>query len=171
MRGVNPAVGSVASVFVSRWDVAVADTVPADLRDQLGLAVGLDVYRSYRQMMDSEGWQRLGGAGAASAFALGEHRDEGPRCAGHAVCARLGRAVHGQHDARLDARGILRPRRGGDAMPADGGRADELLSRFADAGVDTQALAAQLQSDGAKSFVSAWADLMQRIDAQHASLT
>ncbi len=112
--GLDPAVASVASVFMSRWDVAVAGKVPAELTDRLGLAVGLDTYRAYRQLLGSDRMLRLENDGAAgAAAAVGQHRHQGPGGAGHHVRARPGRAVHHQHDAGQDAGGVLRPRRGG----------------------------------------------------------
>ena len=152
--GLDPAVGSVASVFMSRWDVAVAKEVPGDLADKLGLAVGLDVYRAYRathaiRALPAAGERR----GPDAAAVVGQHEDQGPRCVRHALCPRSGRTLHGQHHARRDPRGLLRPRRGGRSAPRDGGDADALLARFTKAGVDIAALAAKLQSDGAKSFV------------------
>jgi transaldolase len=102
--GLDPAVGSVASVFMSRWDKAVADVVPDGLRNRLALAVGLDVYRAYREVLDSERWQRLEGQGARAQRLLW-------------VRDRPGRPEHGEHHARRDARGVPRPRvaRGRDA--------------------------------------------------------
>jgi transaldolase len=170
--GLNPVVGSVASLFVSRWDVAVAGKVPADLKDKLGLAIGLGAYRSYRQTMDSERWQRLRNVGARSQRLLwastGTKDPDAPDTLYvHGLGAPF--TINTMPDTTLEA--FFDHGEVGDAMPADGGEADELLSRFAEAGIDTQALAAQLQSDGAKSFVDAWNHLMERVDVQHASLT
>jgi transaldolase len=170
--GLNPVVESVASVFVSRWDAAAADKVPADLKDQLGLAVGLGVYRSYRQMMDSERWQRLANDGARIQRLLWASTGTKDPAAPdtlyvHGLAAPF--TINTMPDSTLEA--FFDHGDAGQPMPADGGPADELMSRFADAGLDTAALAAQLQSDGAKSFVAAWTDLMERVDVQHASLT
>src|SRR5450755_372411 len=168
----NPVVGSVASLFVSRWDVAVADKVPADLKGKLGLAVGLIAYRSYRQTMDSERWQQLRNVGARSQRLLwastGTKDPDAPDTLYiHGLAAPF--TINTMPDATLEA--FFDHGEAGDPMPADGGEGDELLSRFAEAGIDTQALAAQLQSDGAKSFVDAWSHLMERVDVQHASVT
>jgi transaldolase len=170
--GLNPVVGSVASLFVSRWDVAVADTVPADLKGKLGLAVGLVAYRAYRQTMDSERWQQLRNVGARSQRLLwastGTKDPDAPDTLYiHGLAAPF--TINTMPDATLEA--FFDHGEAGDPMPADGGEGDELLSRFAEAGIDTQALAAQLQSDGAKSFVDAWSHLMERVDVQHASVT
>jgi transaldolase len=168
----NPVVGSVASLFVSRWDVAVADKVPADLKGKLGLAVGLVAYRSYRQTMASERWQKLRNDGARSQRLLwastGTKDPDAPDTLYvHGLAAPF--TINTMPDSTLEA--FFDHGEAGDPMPADGAEGDELLSRFAEAGIDTQALAAQLQSDGAKSFVDAWNHLMERVDVQHAALT
>jgi transaldolase len=168
----NPVVTSVASLFVSRWDVAVADQVPADLKGKLGLAVGLVAYRSYRQTMASERWQKLRNDGARSQRLLwastGTKDPDAPDTLYvHGLAAPF--TINTMPDKTLEA--FFDHGEAGDPMPADGGEGDELLSRFADAGIDTQALAAQLQSDGAQSFVDAWNHLLERVDVQHAALT
>jgi transaldolase len=168
----NPVVTSVASLFVSRWDVAVADKVPADLKGKLGLAVGLVAYRSYRQTMASERWQKLRNDGARSQRLLwastGTKDPDAPDTLYvHGLAAPF--TINTMPDKTLEA--FFDHGEAGDPMPADGGEGDELLSRFADAGIDTQALAAQLQSEGAQSFVDAWNHLLERVDVQHAALT
>ena len=171
-KGSIPHVGSVASVFMSRWDVAVADKVPADLKDQLGLAVGLDVYRAYRELMDSDRVLRLENCGRAhAAAAVGEHEDEGPRRVRHAVRARPRGAVHRQHDARRHARELLRPRRGrASCSRATAATPTRCLRSSPRPASTSTALAAQLQSDGAKSFVTSWKDLIARIASQSTAL-
>jgi transaldolase len=166
-QGLDPAVGSVASVFMSRWDTAVADRVPADLRDRLALAVGQDTYRAYRQLQDSDRWQRLAGQGARLqrllwASTSTKDPDAPDTLYVQGLAAPL--TVNTMPDSTLEAfhdHGSV-----DNVMPADGGDCDEVLARFAEAGIDVTALAAQLQSDGAASFVSAWQDLMSRIEAQ-----
>lgn len=169
-KGLDPVVGSVASVFMSRWDVAVADAVPTELRDGLGLAVGLDVYRAYRESLDSDAWQRLANAGARPQRLLWastetKDRDASDTLYVHGLAAPL--TINTMPSATLEAffdHGEL-----GEPLPADGGDADERLARFGAAGVDTTSLAAKLQSDGAGAFVGAWNDLLARIDAETAS--
>ncbi|MGW5363187.1 transaldolase [Actinopolymorpha pittospori] len=171
-RGLDPAVGSVASVFMSRWDAAVADQVSAQLKDQLGLAVGLDTYRAYRRFMDSDDMQRLENAGARVQRLLwASTRTKDPAASDtlyvHGLAAPF--TINTMPDATLEA--FHDHGRVGEMMPADGDECDLMLRRFADAGVDVGALAARLQEQGAKSFVSAWKDLLGRIAAQRASLT
>jgi transaldolase len=169
--GLDPAVGSVASVFMSRWDVAVADQVPDPLKDRLGLAVGLDTYRTYRDLMASDRVQRLENAGAHMQRLLwASTKTKDPKASDtlyvHGLAAPF--TVNTMPDDTLEA--FYDHGEVGDPMPADGGDADALLQQFADAGVDQAALAAKLQSDGAKSFDDAWKELMDRIDAQSKAL-
>jgi transaldolase len=165
--GVDPAVGSVASVFMSRWDTAVAKQVPADLVDKLGLAVGLDVYRAYRSLMSSDRFQRLENQGARMQRLLwASTKTKDPAASDtlyvHGLAAPF--TVNTMPDDTLEA--FYEHGEVGDPMPADGGDADALVGRFAQAGVDTKELAAQLQRNGANSFVDAWNELMGRIKAQ-----
>jgi transaldolase len=165
--GHDPTVGSVGSVFMSRWDSAVNDSVPDELRDRLALAVGLKTYRAYRELMASDRWQRLANAGARIQrllWASTSTKDpEAPDTLYvHGLAAPL--TVNTMPNATLEAfydHGEL-----GDPMPPDGGDADETLAAFEKAGVDVAALAAKLQSDGASSFVTAWQDLLARIETQ-----
>ena len=131
---------------MSRWDVAVIDKVPDGLKDTLALAVGLKTYKAYRELIDSDRWQRLEELRRPDAAApLGEHRHEGSRGSRRPLPELSGCALHDQHDPRGDAQGVLRPRPRGKPMPTDGGDADETLAAHAAAGVDVDALAAKLQ--------------------------
>jgi transaldolase len=170
-QGLDPAVGSVASVFMSRWDVAVARNVPMDLVDTLGLAVGLDVYRAYRELMRSDRVQRLQNEGARIqrllwASTKTKDPDASDTLYVHGLAAPF--TVNTMPDDTLedfyDHGEVARP------MPEDGGDADALLTRFADAGVDTKVLAATLQRDGASAFVDSWHELLNRIDEKTSAL-
>jgi transaldolase len=170
-QGLDPVVSSVASVFMSRWDVAVADQVPADLKDKLALAVGLDTYRAYRQLLDSERAQRLENSGARMQRLLWASTSTKDPAAPdtlyvHGLSAPF--TVNTMPDQTLTA--FYDHGEVGSPMPADGGDCDDVLARFANAGIDVAALAAKLQSDGAKAFVTAWNDLMSRVAAQSAAL-
>ena len=165
--GLNPDVGSVASVFMSRWDTAVAKQVPAELQGKLALAVGLDVYRAYRRLMDSDRFQRLENVGARMQRLLWASTSTKDPAAPdtlyvHGLAAPF--TVNTMPDATLKA--YFDHGEVGDPMPADGGDADAVLARFTAAGVDLGEVATQLQRDGAKSFVDAWNELLGRIDAQ-----
>ncbi len=163
----NPAVGSVASVFMSRWDAAVAKQVPADLRDKLALAVGLDIYRAYRQLTNSDRFQRLKNDGARMqrllwASTSTKDPDAPDTLYVHGLAAPF--TVNTMPDKTLEA--FFDHGEVGDPMPADGGDVDALLARFRQAGIDLGDVAAQLQRDGATSFVDAWNELMGRIKTQ-----
>jgi len=169
--GLSPAVGSVASVFMSRWDKAVADVVPDELRNRLALAVGLDVYRAYREVLDSERWQRLEGEGARVQRLLwASTSTKDPTAPDTLFITGLAAplTVNTIPDETLEAfhdHGTLQ-----GALPADGGNADAQLAEFAAAGVDVEALAAKLQTDGAQAFVDSWNDLIKRIAEQQGAV-
>jgi transaldolase len=169
--GLDPAVPSVASVFMSRWDVAVAKQVPAALADRLGLAVGQATYRSYRELLNSDRALRLENAGARMQRLLWastgtKNPDASDTLYVHGLAAPF--TINTIPDKTLEA--FYDHGEVGDAMPADGGDCDEVLQQFADAGVDVKTLADQLQADGATSFVDAWTDLLDRISAHSSSL-
>lgn len=171
-QGLDPAVGSVASVFMSRWDKAVAKEVPADLVDQLALAVGLDVYRSYRAVMNSDRFQRLENEGARMQRLLwASTKTKDPEASDtlyvHGLAAPY--TVNTMPDDTLEA--FYDHGEVGDPLPADGGDADAMMARFAEAGVDLSALATTLQRDGAKAFVESWKDLMERIASQSSAVS
>jgi transaldolase len=164
--GQDPDVGSVASVFMSRWDTAVAGLVPSDLDDRLGLAIGLQTYRAYRQLMASGRWQRLANSGARVQRLLwASTGTKDPNASDthyvHGLAAPF--TINTMPDKTLQA--FYEHGDAGPTMPADGGQCEAELARFAEAGIDTQAIADKLQSDGAASFASAWKDLMTRINA------
>jgi transaldolase len=165
--GLSPRVGSVASVFMSRWDAAANPRVPAELKNRLALAVGRDVYRAYRQLMDSERWQRLENSGARMQrllWASTSTKDPGAPDTFfvHGLAAPF--TVDTIPDKTLVA--FFEHGEVGDEMPVDGGDADAVLARFAAAGVDVGALAAQLQDEGAEAFEASWRDLLQHIQQQ-----
>jgi transaldolase len=145
--------------------------VPPDLRDKLALAVGLDVYRAYRRLMTSDRFQVVENSGARMqrllwASTSTKDPDAPDTLYVHGLAAPF--TVNTMPNETLEAfydHGDV-----GEALPPDGGNADELLELFANAGINTDDLAAQLQRDGATSFVSAWDDLIDRIQAQCAAV-
>jgi transaldolase len=165
--GLTPRVASVASLFISRWDHAVNPRVPAELHNRLGLAVGRDVYRAYRQLMDSDRWQRLENSGARMQRLLWASTSTKDPSAPDTLYVNglfAPFTVDTMPDKTLAAffdHGAL-----GKEMPADGGDCDEVLARFAAAGVDLAALATQLQEEGAKAFDASWRELCQHISQQ-----
>jgi transaldolase len=169
--GLNPDVRSVASVFISRWDRAVASKVPPELHAQLGIAVAKRIYRSYRGVLDSDRFQRLANRGArpqrllwASTGTKDPHDSDilyiSALVAPHTVntmpeATLLAFADHGEV---------------GPSLTADSGDAEEVLARFGRAGIDVSALAADLQADGAKAFVASWNELMAGLASKSAAL-
>jgi transaldolase len=170
--GLDPAVPSVASVFLSRWDVAVAGQVPASLTDRLGLAIAQATYRAYRQLLNSDRAMRLENAGVRMQRLLwastGTKNPDAPDTLYvHGLTAPF--TINTIPDKTLEA--FYDHGEVGEPMPADGGDCDEVLAQFAGAGVDVRALAAKLQADGATAFVDSWQELLERVSAQSSSLT
>jgi len=169
--GLNPNVGSVASLFISRWDVAVMDKVPESLRDQLGIAVAKRTYKAYRILLDSPRWQRVFNSGARPQRLLwASTGTKDPRASDVLYVKALAApfTVNTMPESTLKAladHGAL-----STILPPDGGDGEEVLAQFAKAGIDVDALAAQLQEEGAKSFVKSWNDLMCVIVSKSATL-
>jgi transaldolase len=168
--GLGARVASVASAFMSRWDKAANPLVPDALKNRLALAVGRDIYRSYRQLMDSDRWQRLENAGARMQRLLWASTSTKDPSAPDTFY------VHGLSapftiDTIPDKTLIAFSEHGevGEEMPADGGDCDAVLAQFAAAGVDVGALAERLQRDGAEAFDASWKDLLQHIERQGTS--
>ena len=164
-QGLDPAVGSVASVFMSRWDVGVADRVPDDLKDRLALAVGMKTYAAYRSLLDSDRSQRLANAGArAQRLLWASTSTKDPAASDTLYVHGLGapftvNTIPGETLQAFADHGEV-----GDPLPADGGDAEEMFARFAAAGIDVDALATELQTKGAESFVASWNELLAVIE-------
>jgi len=170
--GLDPAVPSVASVFLSRWDVAVAKQVPAELTDRLGLAIAQATYRAYRQLLNSDRALRLENEGVRMQRLLWastgtKNPDALDTLYVHGLTAPF--TINTIPDKTLEA--FYDHGEVGEAMPADGGDCDEVLAKFEAAGVDVAALATKLQADGATAFVDSWHELLERISEQSSSLT
>jgi transaldolase len=169
--GLPPEIGSVASVFISRWDTAVKGKVPDALRNQLGIAMAKRTYKAYRTLLDSPRWQRAFNAGARPQRLLWASTGTKDPAASDVLYVRALAApltVNTMPEGTLKAladHGVL-----GEVLPADGGDGEDVLAKFANAGVDADALAAQLQDEGAKSFVASWRELMGVIAAKSADL-
>jgi transaldolase len=170
-QGLNPGVGSVASVFVSRWDGAVAGKVPDPLKNQLGIAVAKQTFKAYRDLLRSDRWQRLANLGARPQRLLwASTGTKDPKASDVLYVKALAApfTVNTMPEATLKAMGDHGEL--GAALQADGGDFDAVLAQFAKAGIDINALAAQLQDEGAKSFVKSWDELMSVIDVKSAAL-
>jgi transaldolase len=169
--GLPPEIESVASVFISRWDAAVKDRVPAALRNQLGIAMAKRTYKAYRALLDSPRWQRVFNEGARPQRLLWASTGTKDPSAPDVLYIRSLAApftVNTMPEGTLKAladHGAV-----GEMLPADGGDCEEVLARFAGAGIDVDALAAQLQDEGAKSFVGSWQELMSVIAGKSAAL-
>jgi len=169
--GLKPLVGSVASVFISRWDAAVVDKVPDSLRGRLGIAIAERTYKAYRDLIESPRWQRAFNAGARPQRLLwASTGTKDPKASDilyiKALAAPL--TVNTMPEATLKAladHGDI-----GTILAADGGDCEQVLAEFGKAGVDVDALATKLQEDGAKSFVQSWNELMGVITAKSAEL-
>ncbi|MGA7108511.1 MAG: transaldolase [Terracidiphilus sp.] len=165
--GLNPRVDSVASVFVSRWDAAVANKVPEALRNQLGIAIAKRTYKASSALLGSARWQRiynLGGRPQRLLWASTGTKD--PKASDILYVKALAApfTVNTMPEGTLKA--LATHTDLGDLLPTDGGNCEEVLQQFAKAGIDVDALAAQLQSEGAESFVKSWNDLMQVISSK-----
>lgn len=169
--GLDPDVSSVASIFVSRWDVAVKDKVPLPLRNRLGIAIAKRAYQAYRELLASPRWHQLAVAGARPQRLLwASTGTKDPDAADTLYIESLAapdtintipdRTLHAFAD-HGELKGVL---------PVDGGDAEDVLAEFARAGVDDAALAAQLQREGAEAFDRSWKDLIDRIAAKSAML-
>ena len=169
--GLQPEIESVASVFISRWDAAVKDRVPEALRNQLGIAIAKRTYKAYRALLGSPRWQRVFNAGARPQrllWASTGTKDPGASDVLYIKSLAAPFTVNTMPEGTLKAladHGAI-----GEMLPADGGDCEEVLARFAGAGVDVDALASQLQDEGAKSFVNSWQELMGVIVGKSAAL-
>jgi transaldolase len=159
--GLKPDVGSVASIFVSRWDVAVSGKVPDALHNQLGIAVAKRTYKAYLGLLSSQRWMRAYNAGARPQRLLwASTGTKDPKAPDVLYVKALAApfTVNTMPEGTLKAladHGVV-----GATMPTDGGDGQEVLARFDAAKIDVQALAARLQDEGAKAFVNSWNDLM-----------
>jgi transaldolase len=169
--GLNPAVGSVASVFVSRWDVAVGGKVPAELGNRLGIAIMQRTYKAYRGLLESARWQRAANEGARPQrllWASTGTKDPGASDILYVKALAAPFTVDTMPEGTLTAfadHGEI-----GDLLPADGGDCETVLARFTKAGIDVDALSQKLQDEGAASFVKSWNDLMSVIDSKSSAM-
>ena len=169
--GLDPNVGSVASVFVSRWDVAVKDKVEAALRNRLGIAIALRTYQSYLELLASKRWQKLTAAGARPQRLLwGSTGSKDPAAPDTLYIEALAAPATINTIPEKTLLAFAGHGNVGAAMPVDGGDAEAVIADFARAGIDVAALASQLQREGTEAFARSWRDLLSRITAQVAAL-
>jgi transaldolase len=168
--GLNPRVGSVASVFVSRWDKAVMEKVPPALHDRLGIAIAKRTYAAYREVLASPRWQRLSQSGAQPQrllWASTSTKDPGAPDVLYVEALAAPDTVNTIPEDTL--RAFAEHGRPVQTLPVNGGNAEDVLRQFAADGVDVDALAAQLQHEGAQSFADSWDKLMRSLAAKSAA--
>jgi transaldolase len=169
--GLNPNVSSVASLFISRWDVAVAKTAPEALRDQLGIAIARRTYKAYRDLLGSPRWQKLYNAGARPQRLLwASTGTKDPKASDILYIQALAAPFTVNTMPENTLKALAGHTTLDAALPADGGDCEEVLAKFAKAGIDVDALAARLQDEGAKSFMDSWTDLLATISSKCAAL-
>ena len=169
--GLKPDVSSVASMFISRWDVAVTGKVPENLRNQLGIAIATRTYAAYCSLIDSPRSKRLlQRRCAARSACCGPAREPRTQASDLLYIEALAApfTVNTMPEGTLNA--LAEHGEINHILPAHGGDCEEVLTRFAKAGIDIDALAEQLQDEGAKSFVKSWKDLMACIASKSEAL-
>jgi transaldolase len=165
--GLDPDVPSVLSLFISRWDVAVHDDVPDEIKNTLGIAVGKATYKAWREMLDSDRWKGLAEKGARTQRLLfastGTKDPEAPDTL-YVEAFAAPDTINTMPDKTLNA--FADHGKVGDPLPADGGNCEEVFKAHQDAGIDTDALALKLQKDGADAFVESWNELLETIKSE-----
>jgi transaldolase len=169
--GLNPAVASVASLFVSRWDVAISGKVPSELANRLGIAVAQRTYKAYLELLASRRFQRAANAGArAQRLLWASTGTKDPKASDTLYVKALAApfTINTIPDGTLkafDDHGEI-----GELLAPDGGDCERVLASFAKAGIDVDALATRLQNDGAVSFVKSWNDLIACVESKSAAM-
>jgi len=169
--GLKPGVGSVASVFISRWDASVMGRIHDELRGKLGIAIAQRTYKAARALLTSPRWQRIYNLGARPQRLLWASTGTKDPEASDVLYVKALAApftVNTMPEATLNA--LARHSELGSILPPDGGDCEQVLAQFAKAGVDVDGLAAQLQEEGAKAFVKSWDELMECIDSKSSAI-
>ena len=169
--GRDPRVASVASLFVSRWDVAVKDKVPSALRNRLGIAIAMRAYRAYRQLLDSPRWKKLAARGAQVQRLLWASTGTKDPAASDVLYVEALAApdtINTMPDKTLLA--FEDHGKVGQALPGDGGDCERTLAEFQRTGIDIDGLANDLQREGGESFTKSWRDLMECVETKSARL-
>src|SRR5262245_25402860 len=165
--GLNPNVSSVASLFVSRWDAAVAGKTPEKLHNRLGIAIAKRTYKAMRTLLSSPRWARVYNLGARPQRLLWASTGTKDPKASDILYVRSLAApftVNTMPEGTLKA--LATHTDVGELLPIDGGNCEEVLAEFAQAGIDVDALAARLQDEGARTFAKSWEDLMEVISSK-----
>jgi transaldolase len=165
--GLDPDVPSVLSIFISRWDVAIHDEVPDELKNTLGVAVGKATYRDWRRLFSSDRWNGLAEKGARLQrllFASTGTKDPEASDTLYIDAFVAPDTIDTMPEKTLLAfadHGTV-----GDPLPEDGGDAEEVMQAHRDAGIDTDELALRLQKEGAEAFVKSWTELLDTIKSE-----
>jgi len=168
----DPNVGSVASVFISRWDGAVVNKTPDELHNQLGIAIAKRTYKAARTLLGSPRWTRVYNLGARPQRLLwASTGTKDPKASDILYIKSLAApfSVNTMPEGTLKA--LAAHTELGELLPADGGNCEEVIAQFTKAGIDVDALATRLQDEGAASFVKSWNELMAVISSKSAKLT
>jgi len=169
--GLDPKVESVASLFVSRWDVAVKDAVPPEYRNRLGIAISKRTYRAYRDLLASPRWQRLAAAGARPQrllWASTGTKDPSARDTLYVEALAASNTVDTIPDKTLKA--FADHGKVDAVLPVDGGDAETVIADYRKLGIDDVALALRLQREGGDSFQKSWDSLLAGIKSKSAQL-
>jgi transaldolase len=170
--GLDPKIHSVASIFVSRWDVAVLDKVPGPLRNRLGVAIAMRTYKAYRDLLSGERWKQLAAAGACPQrllWASTGTKDPAARDVLYVEALAAPDTINTMPEKTLLA--FADHGRVKNVLRVDGGDAEAVLEEFARAGIEVGALAGELQREGTAAFAKSWHDLMKQISAKSDLLT
>jgi len=170
--GKSPVVESVASVFVSRWDTAAKDTVSEQYQNKLGIAVAMQSYKAYRDLLASERWKTLAAAGAHPQrllFASTGTKDPTLSESLYVEALAAPDTVNTMPEKTLKAfadRGKV-----GDVLPLDGGYSEQTIAEIRREGVDIEALARKLQQDAGDAFKKSWSTLIGGLEEKVTRLT
>jgi transaldolase len=165
--GLDADVPSVLSLFISRWDVAVHDQVPNELKNTLGIAVGKATYAAWREMLESDRWKGLADKGARLQrllFASTGTKDPDASDTLYIEAFAAPDTINTMPDKTLKA--FADHGKVGEPLPADGGDAEQVFQAHRDAGIDTDALALRLQKEGAEAFSKSWNELLETIKSE-----
>jgi len=162
--GLDPRIESVASLFVSRWDVAVNEETSPQFHNRLGIAIAMRTYKAYRDLLASDRWHKLAVAGARPQRLLWASTGTKDPAAPDTLYVEA-LAAPDTIDTIPDKTLLAFADHGkvGATLPADGGAAEAVLEEFRREGVDDEALAARLQREGVEAFAKSWSALVSRI--------
>jgi len=169
--GLNPNVSSVASIFISRWDAAVADQVPEKLKDKLGIAIAQRAYAAANELLSSSPWRRIYNAGGRPQRVLwASTGTKDPKASDILYVKALAAPFTVDTIPEATLLALSKHKELSSIMDPDGGDCEAVLKDFEKAGFDIAALSARLQDEGAKSFVKSWNELMDVIEEKSSSM-